>query len=166
MESDLPDLGPRKTLAKNLAQRLVKDVGISEAPVSLQRIIEHVQTTRPLDVHRIDAGQKVSGLLVVVRKVDAEYATIGFNGNHSWYRRRFTIAHEIGHLLLGHTCTGNQNDGSYNEKEAHLFAGELLIPTALIKKDFKKLHDLKALSKLYRMSESALTMKLMEARLV
>jgi Zn-dependent peptidase ImmA (M78 family) len=165
-ENDIPDLGPRKKFVKKLAQNLIKDLRVVEAPVSLQRVIEHLQTTRTLDVRRIDISEKVSGLLVVCKDVDAEYATIGFNGKHPWCRRRFTIAHEIGHLLLGHTCTNKQDDGSHNEAEANMFASEVLIPTAFIKKDFIKTPDLQGLSKLYRVSDQALTYKLMDARLV
>lgn len=147
-----------------LAQKLLKDAGVKVAPVSLQQIIEHLQGKYSLDVKRIDASEKVSGLIVVCKEVDSEYATIGFNGNHPWCRRRFTIAHEIGHLLLGHDCV--KDDSTHNETEANIFAGELLVPTAFIKKDFPRLMDLKELSKLYRVSDQTLTIKLMDARLV
>ena len=121
--NDIPDLGPRKKAAKALAQKLIKAAGITVAPVSLQRIIEHLQKTYTLDVRRIEAGEKVSGLLVVCKEVDGEYATIGFNGTHSWCRRRFTIAHEIGHLIFGHACTAEVGDGLHNEKEADVING-------------------------------------------
>ena len=165
MKNNLLDLGPRKKHAKSLAQKVLKEIRAVEAPVSLQRVIEHIQTTRTLDVLKMDVGDKVSGLLVVCKKVDGEYATIGFNQNHSWHRRRFTIAHEIGHLLLGHTHSDHVDD-SHNEAEANAFAGELLMPTAFIKNDYKKLPNLEKLSKLYRVSSQALTIKLMDARLV
>ena len=166
MHDDLPDLGARKTLAKTLARKLIKDAKIKVAPVSLQQVIEHLQTSYTLDVRRIEVSQRVSGLIVVCKEVDSEYATIGFNGDLPWCRRRFTIAHEIGHLLLGHTCTGGHDDGSHNETEANIFAGELLVPTTFIKKDFAKSQDLQGLSKLYRVSQQTLTIKLMDARLV
>ncbi len=166
MENDFLDLGPRKKFVKVLAQKLIQEAGVLAAPVSLQLIIEHLQTTHDLTVLRINVGEKVSGLLVTCKDVDTEYTTIGFNENHPWCRRRFTIAHEIGHLLLGHTCNDRQEDGTHNEKEANLFAGELLIPTKLIKKDYAAMRDLQALSKLYRVSSQALTIKLLDARLV
>lgn len=166
MQNDLPDLGPRKKTAKQLAQKLLKDARVTEAPVSLQKIIEHLQKTYELDVQRINVGEKVSGLLVVCKEVDTEYATIGFNGSHPWCRRRFTIAHEIGHLLLGHTCNRDFEDGSHNETEANIFAGELLVPTNFVKKDFPRVNNLQELSKLYRVSDQTLTIKLMDARLV
>lgn len=166
MQNDLPNFGPRKKIAKVLAQKLLKDAGIKEAPVSLQRVIEHLQKLYELDVRRIDAGEKVSGLLVVCKEVDIEYATIGFNGAHPWCRRRFTIAHEIGHLLLGHTCTKKIEDDSHDETEANIFAGELLVPTVFIKKDYPRLRNLRELCRLYRVSDQTLTIKLMDVRLV
>ncbi len=166
MYDDLPDLGARKKLAKTLAQKLVKSVKVKAAPVSLQQVIEHLQVEHELSVRRIEVGDKVSGLLVACKDVDGEYATIGFNGNHPWCRRRFTIAHEIGHLLLGHACNDRQDDGSHNETEANIFAAELLMPLSLIKKDFASLHDVGELSKLYRVSAESVTIRLMGAKLV
>lgn len=166
MEDSPLDLGPHKRVAKILAQQLLKKVGVTQAPVSLQQVIEYLQTTRDIEVLRMNVGQKVSGMVVVCTKLDEEYATIGFNENHPWYRRRFTIAHEIGHVILGHTCNGNEGDSSHNETEAHTFAAELLMPTELLKKDFKKIHNLDNLSVLYRVSKHALTIQIMNAHLI
>jgi Zn-dependent peptidase ImmA (M78 family) len=59
-------------------------------------------------------------------------------------RSRFTVAHELGHLLLGHP--GNQARGRPGKKvstaqmvlenEANLFASEFLIPTNLLDRSF------------------------------
>lgn len=164
--SESIDLGTRKKIAKTLAAQLVKSAKVTHAPVSLQKVIEYLQITHDVSVHRVALSEKVSGLLVVCKNVDAEYATIGFNGAHPWCRRRFTIAHEIGHLLFNHSCSGKDNDGSHNEAEANIFAGELLVPTEFIKKDYPKIRDLQELAKLYRVSQEALTYKLMDARLL
>lgn len=158
------DLGPRKKAAKALAQKVIKAAGITVAPVSLQRVIEHLQETYRLDVKRMQIGDGVSGLLVVCKQVDDEYATIGFNSAHPWCRRRFTIAHEIGHLIFGHNHV--EDIKNHNEIEANAFAGELLVPTAFIKSDFSRMPDLRELAKLYRVSDHALTIKLMDARLL
>jgi len=166
MQDDLPTFGPRKKLIKFLAQKVIKGAKISNAPVSLQRVIEHLQTMHDLDVQKITAGDKVSGLLVVCKEVDSEYSTIGFNGNHPWCRRRFTIAHEIGHLLLGHGCNKSMDDDSLNETEANQFAAELLVPQSFLKKDFAQTPNIQDLAKLYRVSEQAITIKVMGSRLL
>ena len=47
------------------------------------------------------------------------------SGSHA--RRRFTLAHEIGHIYLGHS-----NDSPDEEREANTFAAELLMPRILV----------------------------------
>ena len=42
-------------------------------------------------------------------------------------RKRWSIAHEIGHICCGHT-----SDGLKEEQEANAFAGELLIPSVVL----------------------------------
>ncbi len=44
-------------------------------------------------------------------------------------RRRFTLAHELGHVLLEH-----DGDGDAREREANAFAAELLMPRALVRR--------------------------------
>jgi Zn-dependent peptidase ImmA (M78 family) len=166
MENDCINLGPRKASAKNLARKLIKDAKIQEAPVSLQKIIEHLQLSHKLYVEKASFATEVSGLIVKCKAVDSEYYVLGFNENHPWCRRRFTIAHEIGHLLFGHVCKKESEDNSGNEKEADIFAAELLIPKELIKKDFLKTPNIPELSKLYRVSGEALSIKLGEDRLL
>jgi len=43
-------------------------------------------------------------------------------------RQNFTLAHELGHIYLGH-----KDDGEKNEAEANRFASELLMPSILVR---------------------------------
>jgi len=59
-----------------------------------------------------------------------------FNKNTSITRQRFTVAHEIGHIVLEHTSIFgdcNQYSKASQEKEADAFAGELLVPLSDLK---------------------------------
>ncbi|MEB0001686.1 ImmA/IrrE family metallo-endopeptidase [Cryobacterium sp. 10S3] len=62
------------------------------------------------------------------------------NDKHVPARRRSSIAHELGHLLLEHEFTGvvlGDHSGQYGnqqEKEADFLAGELLVPFAAVEK--------------------------------
>ncbi len=76
MENEEINLGPRKTVAKKLAQQVIKGSGISSAPVSLQKVIEHLQKTHNLNVMRAPLTEKVSGLLVVCNDLDKESMVI------------------------------------------------------------------------------------------
>lgn len=48
-------------------------------------------------------------------------------------RRNFTLAHEIGHIYLGH-----EEDATEEETEANMFASELLMPTGLVWELFRR----------------------------
>lgn len=48
-------------------------------------------------------------------------------------RRRFTIAHELGHCLLGHVSAFGAGPRSVSEREADKFAAELLAPLAVLR---------------------------------
>lgn len=50
------------------------------------------------------------------------------NEEHCNYRQTWTKAHELGHIILGHT-----KDENKEEVEAHFFAAQLLMPDALIR---------------------------------
>lgn len=164
---DAVKLGARKKFAETTAQNLLKDAGVVSVPVSLRQIIEHLQTVRNLNVvGSQEFTKKVSGFLVICKEAEEELVTVIFNENHPWCRRRFTIAHEIGHLLLGHGGCSEDDDGSHVEKEAHLFAGELLIPTKHLRVDFAAMPNIPMLSKKYLVSGQALTIKLTTARLL
>jgi Zn-dependent peptidase ImmA (M78 family) len=113
-----------------------------------------------LDVLRFSLGN-VDGILVTIEGDP----TIGFNGDASWVRKRFTIAHEIGHFLLGHTCEGADID-SEPEREANQFAAEFLIPIAFVKEDYKANPDLDDLAKKYIVSKTAMCLHLMECKVL
>lgn len=95
--------------------------------------------------------------------------------DHELYegRKRFSIAHELGHYVLGHgqtsdmVCTDKDmisalKDGS-KESEANAFAGELLLPTNLVAKgcDVKKvsLGPVRELATRFRTSLTATVLK-------
>ena len=84
-------------------------------------------------------------LHIRVLVVTDDYIAIGVNKNHPKTRQRFTIAHELGHFLLGHG-SGMYNDGVVQnrnkERNANHFAAELLMPldkiNAMIEYGFSK----------------------------
>lgn len=152
-------LGSHVGGVRNIARKLLKDARAKDVPISLYKIIEHLKAQHDLEVLRFPLGA-VDGLLVRVNGLP----TIGFNGDTSWVRRRFTIAHEIGHLILGHTLEcGIDTDG---EGEANQFAAELLMPLAILKVDYKKEPDLEKLAWKYIVSQEAMCRHLMECRIL
>jgi Zn-dependent peptidase ImmA (M78 family) len=73
---------------------------------------------------------------------------IGVNSRHAPTRQRFTVAHEIGHLLIhkgqpvfiDRFVRVNWRNGESNREEvqANAFAAELLMPRALVRKAIER----------------------------
>lgn len=128
----------RYALARKRAQELLKAGNVSSLPVPVKKLAKlagAVIKYAPFD------GQ-LSGM-VQIRK--DEPALIGVNANHVEARQSFTIAHELGHLLLhsnksfhiDNIIIGRRNEASSmavddNEIEANQFAAELLMPRYLL----------------------------------
>jgi Zn-dependent peptidase ImmA (M78 family) len=163
-ETEGLDQGPRKKFAIAMAQKLLRAAGITEAPVSLRRIIECAEKDRKLTVIMDKIPGNLSGIMVKVGELDEASTFISVNADDPWCRRRFTLGHELGHMFLEHAgCAGS---GTYEEREAHVFSAELLIPKALIKQDIKKTPNIPALAKRYLVSQQALTIKLQDCKLI
>lgn len=159
--------------ARLLARQLIKRCKIKEAPVSLRIVIGHLQTTHDLGVYpAANFTDRLSGILVTIEDESGETRRdeIHYNENHSWHRKRFSIAHEIGHLLFNTSCS-DSSGASYdargiNETEANQFASELLIPLAFLKKDFIQGADIKSLAWKYIVSQEAMGWKLASTTLL
>jgi len=122
---------------------------------------------------------------IVHRNKDGS-AVIGVNSSHPIQRQRFTIAHEIGHVLL-HTDENLHIDKNFpiglrneisgksvdeNEIEANQFAAALLMPPDFLKEDIKRfvgkdvLFAIRKLAKKYKVSEQAMSIRLSSLRYV
>ncbi|MDR2902918.1 MAG: ImmA/IrrE family metallo-endopeptidase [Clostridiales bacterium] len=114
-----------------------------------QCLIDHKITALPVDLIRIAAE---SG--VVIRKNSDVHELYGRESgacilhNGQWYliyddacvvgRRRFTIAHELGHIFLGHELINGRHGRSFDarnpqsETDADVFASRLLAPACVL----------------------------------
>jgi Zn-dependent peptidase ImmA (M78 family) len=139
----------RRKLIRNAVEQLLSAYDISEPPVDVERLA----TNLGLEVRKQPAEDDLSGVLM--RKTGTT-AVVGVNRNHHRNRQRFTIAHEIAHFLL-HPGDGLHVDKGYEvkrrdgkssegvddeEKEANLFAAELLLPERFLVGDIAKLDGL------------------------
>ena len=79
---------------------------------------------RGVKVLSVTLAESIDGLTARVRRARGNAVpVIVVNGAHRGERQRFTIAHELGHMVLD--VTGRKVDG---EKAAHRFAGAFLMP--------------------------------------
>jgi Zn-dependent peptidase ImmA (M78 family) len=151
---------------EKIATQALQRVDLNEIPVPVEKIAK----VFGLEVVEFPFHNKISGLL---KKEDG---IIGVNQNHHPVRRRFTIAHELGHFLLGHglgdVAQEEIIDDSFDkshpqEREANQFAASLLMPSDLIKKEIKKNGmDVETLSKTFGVSKQAITIRLLDLKLI
>jgi len=158
---------PRTLVARKLAKALTKQVGFKSPPVSLWKIIVHLKLESKFDVQPVeDFGENVSGIIVVID----DSTTIGFNKKQHWYRRRFTIAHEIGHFKMGsmhNDLMAALTSNAPAEIEANQFAAELLMPYQFLKADFQSnIKSIDELSKKYCVSKEAMGWRISKSGLL
>lgn len=166
----------RRKHIRSMAGRLLEAHGIESAPVEVGKIA----LALGIRVQYEPAEDELSGFLL--RDLSRQKAIIGVNEHHPLNRQRFTIAHELGHLLLHelellhvdrrfqiNLRDRNSKEGeSEEEKEANLFAAELLMPMGFIQQDLAEVdaldleHDatIAELAKKYEVSVQAMTFRL------
>ncbi len=153
----------RIAFARKKARLLLEEVNIKQPPIILNIIVQHLKKTQPLSVQKWSFGDQTDGIQITF----GEEAVIGYNDDRHPNRKRFTVAHEIGHLILCHT---QQNYDSENKEtddiEANQFAAELLMPLGMLKQDIKIMKNVKELAKKYIVSEEAMWRRLMECKLI
>jgi Zn-dependent peptidase ImmA (M78 family)/transcriptional regulator with XRE-family HTH domain len=110
--------------AENAASRLraLWDLGSDPIP-ALAEFLEE----RGIKVILVELAETISGMMCLIRRRQgADVPVIVVNERHAGERQRFTLAHELGHLLLE---VAHETD---HEKHCHRFAGAFLMPADLI----------------------------------
>jgi len=115
---------------------------------------------------------------------ESDQVIIGVNKTHPINRQRFTLAHEVGHLVMhSHIINKVHVDRTLNQRlhrdgrskigeerieiDANRFAAELLMPSELLKEDAKSAfidpdEGPTELASLYEVSTQAMSIKLMQ----
>ena len=156
------------------AKKLLEQVDALVHPVDLNRVTEHLK----LVVSKTPLEDEYSGFLAVKEK------TIVVNSRHGPARRRFTIAHEIGHyqlhrrgkngtpVFIDHTVyfrKGSADGADHRmEMEANAYAAGLLMPEVLLDEylekhphlDLEKSADVKLLADEFEVSRPAMEYRL------
>lgn len=170
----------RRKLIYQTVTDLLNQSGINEPAVDVKAIAESkgaIVVEEPND-------DDFSGFLF--RSSDAP-PVIGLNSNHPATRKRFTVAHELAHLLL-HSTSGlhvdeivvkmrdrkaSEGTDEY-EMEANRFAAELLMPQKFLEEDIQSMGIIHAdddeaiarLAKRYCVSKQAMAIRLSSLKLV
>lgn len=146
-------------------------------PIKLPIDIEDIAKRRGLDVMPYELGGDVSGLLAIK---DGK-GTIGYNITEPKVRRRFTIAHELGHyelhkdkselfvdkqFIYRSQSSASSVDHRIMENEANYFASCILMPTDQVRKALESMdidlvteEGIKELAKLFEVSTTAMSLR-------
>lgn len=148
----------RTAEARHQAKALLMQACITQAPVRLNEVIKHVPTNHNLLVK----GTKEhlpSGVYAITHK-EPGLTIIGYNENASITRQKFSVAHELGHLYMGHLhgqSSIDLNSSDNDEIEANQFAAHLIMPPLFIKQSIKSgIKDVEVLAKLFEVSSEAM----------
>ncbi len=147
---------------ETIAIKALQSVDCVAPPIPLEQIVEKLG----LKIVEFDFHDDISGVL------KPEHNVIGVNKKHHPVRRRFSVAHELGHFLLGHRIDQEIIDDDFDkplppEQEANAFAAALLMPADFVKKSVSKSGlDLDELSKIYEVSKQAMTIRLLALNLI
>ncbi len=154
---------------KEMAKKVLAECGITEPPVDLKRIVE-VKGFVYMEVDTFP--DNVSALFIA--KDGKSYALV--NARHHPNRRRFSLAHELGHIILRHNVEDLEEVSTMDtppessdsvprdarEKEANMFANALLMPLEMLKKEHaKKGADIETLANTFSVSQEAMTIAVM-----
>lgn len=123
---------PRFTYAKNTGRKFYNQVCKNLSyPINLEELV------KLLDIGLIDTDIYGEDGFIMYRPDKNKYKIV-IDYSITSSRKRFTLAHEIGHIILKHFEQYDINNLTDKEKEvldkeADVFAGELLMPYAIIK---------------------------------
>lgn len=133
---------PTRQQIEFLVVEVLAEHGVVEPPIK----VEALARAKGLPIVEQALESDVSGALV---SLGNKNHGIAVNAAHAPVRKRFTIAHELGHFLLGHDpgdhldwgFTVLRRDGrsseanDFQEIEANFFAASLLMPKHMLRAD-------------------------------
>lgn len=130
---------------RDAAWKILLDCGVDRLPVDLNavcrrlkiRVLTYGQNTRTIE--RADLGEamrRTDGMTFYVRKTPV----VLFDEKTTPARAKFTIAHEVGHIILGHVKPGDVTIANREphpgdapeEQAANQFAARLLAPACVL----------------------------------
>lgn len=159
---------------QRLVEQILNQNSLSSPPIDVFSISKN----RGIEIVPSDLGD-ISGILFR----EGNRITIGINQTHPETRKRFTVAHELGHLIL-HGDQPLHVDKVFaiklrshvsseavdlEEIEANAFAAELLMPTGMMQQklqdlpgvlDYEKETVISKLAKDFKVSPQAMTIRL------
>jgi hypothetical protein len=142
--------GPYVAYCRAVARSVVKRQCVNQPPVD----VESIALAEGFQLDRMALGD-LDGRM---RQSTGKWL-IEVNSARHQHNQRFTIAHEIGHALMGHQGCGPVE---LEERQANVFAAELLMPLGMLRKALNSTGRLGELAYLFAVSKEAMQYKLNE----
>lgn len=151
-----------------LAEDLVKRYKLC-APIDIRGLVHKLD----IDLHEAPFTETFSGALCPYPEVPGEYLIL-LNSVHSETRKRFTLAHELGHyflhesmaVMLGGSARRFRRWSGFQEREAEGFAACLLMPRGMVLDEARRLgRDAWVLARRFWVSQRAMEIRMEELRL-
>lgn len=161
-------------LINSKVNAVLKAVPNIEPPIQ----IEEVAKSRGVKVVAYPLEDDISGVLAIQNGE----GTIGYNPNEARVRKRFTIAHELGHYELHRGKSDvfvdkqfiyrSKNSGDTAEKqqmeqEANFFASAILMPSDLVRREIENIdldlaseEAIKKLADIFEVSTTAMSIRI------
>ena len=124
--------------ARDVSWKVILDCNIHSLPVNLNNVANHygikivVYSNTSLLPALNDKAMSVDGFSAIIGEQKIIFIN-GCVGNK--HRRRFTLAHELGHCILNHPLDHilfRASEQCIFETEANIFARDLLMPSAVL----------------------------------
>lgn len=143
---------------KKLARNFIKKSKIKDPPINLKDIFKNLDSE--IKVNGKDLGSE-DGFSIGSN-------LITYNSISPRVRQRFTVAHELGHIVLGHNNRSRIIDfGSkdINEQQANVFASELLVPLQMLKRECSSSQSLTSIANKFWVSREMMQWRLRSTKL-
>jgi Zn-dependent peptidase ImmA (M78 family) len=160
---------PRRTYVGQRAAAALRDAGVTAPPVSVRALVAYF-AIRLVPVRGWPDGAH--------GQWQPTLREIRFRAEDAEVRQRFTVCHELGHVLLGHdeltfssvadpeSDEYAEDEGKAREREADQFASEVLLPAAWVRDDWARGLRWKELAARYRVSSHAVGIAVDQLRLI
>ncbi len=132
----------------------------------IHNVIELLEANQIKVIEIADADEKFDGLSCII---DGKFPVIVVNKNFNTERKRFTLLHELGHLVLSIPESIEDKEA---ERICHALAGNMLLPASVLRNEFGSkrdkvsLQELKVFQKDYGISIQAIIYRLVECGII
>lgn len=155
---EIIDMLPKPEIQQKANELLTKAGIVGEIPVPVEKIVEHLG----FECHAFEPNVKT---MDIAGAVNHRNKKIFINESDPPKRQLFTVAHEIGHIILqgdqkDYIDYRRNNSSDIKEREANYFAGCLLMPDDIFSYQWKLQHgDINKLSEIFGVSTPAIAVR-------